>query len=174
MESQAQILSHKGPKRVSPFTVPMMIPNMATGLAAIALGAKGPSSSVSTACAAGSNAIGDSFRLLQLGKADAMICGGAEASITPLGVAGFASAKALYFRNESPQTASRPFDAERDGFVIGEGSGILVLETLENAQKRNARIYAEIVGYGTTCDAHHITCSISRRNWRRRSYQISN
>jgi len=157
MESQAQILSHKGPKRVSPFTVPMMIPNMATGLAAIALGAKGPSSSVSTACAAGSNAIGDSFRLLQLGKADAMICGGAEASITPLGVAGFASAKALSFRNESPQTASRPFDAERDGFVIGEGSGILVLETLENAQKRNARIYAEIIGYGTTCDAHHIT-----------------
>jgi len=157
MESQAQILSHKGPKRVSPFTVPMMIPNMATGLAAIALGAKGPSSSVSTACAAGSNAIGDSFRLLQLGKADAMICGGAEASITPLGVAGFASAKALSSRNESPQTASRPFDAERDGFVIGEGSGILVLETLENAQKRNARIYAEITGYGTTCDAHHIT-----------------
>ena len=112
---------------------------MATGLAAIALGAKGPSSSVSTACAAGSNAIGDSFRLLQLGKADAMICGGAEASITPLGVAGFASAKALSSRNESPQTASRPFDAERDGFVIGEGSGILVLETLENAQKRGLK-----------------------------------
>jgi len=157
METQAQTLSHKGPKRVSPFTVPMMIPNMASGLAAIALGAKGPSSSVSTACAAGSNAIGDSFRLLQLGKADAMICGGAEASITPLGVAGFASAKALSFRNDSPQTASRPFDAERDGFVIGEGSGILILETLEHAKNRGARIYAEIVGYGTTCDAHHIT-----------------
>jgi len=157
MESQAQILSYKGPKRVSPFTVPMMIPNMATGLAAIALGAKGPSSSVSTACAAGSNAIGDSFRILQLGKADAMICGGAEASITPLGVAGFASAKALSFRNESPETASRPFDAQRDGFVIGEGSGILVLETFEHAKKRNAKIYAEIIGYGTTCDAHHIT-----------------
>ena len=157
METQAQTLSHRGPKRVSPFTVPMMIPNMASGLAAIALGAKGPSSSVSTACAAGSNAIGDSFRLLQLGKADAMICGGAEASITPLGVAGFASAKALSFRNDSPQTASRPFDAERDGFVIGEGSGILILETLEHAKNRGARIYAEIVGYGTTCDAHHIT-----------------
>ena len=157
METQAQILSHRGPKRVSPFTVPMMIPNMATGLAAIALGAKGPSSSVSTACAAGSNAIGDSFRLLQLGKADVMICGGAEASITPLGVAGFASAKALSFRNDSPQTASRPFDAERDGFVIGEGSGILILETLEHAKNRDAKIYAEIVGYGTTCDAHHIT-----------------
>ena len=157
MESQAQILSHKGPKRVSPFTAPMMIPNMATGLAAIALGAKGPSSAVSTACAAGSNAIGDSFRLLQLGKADAMICGGAEASITPLGVAGFASAKALSFRNDNPQTASRPFDAERDGFVVGEGSGILVLETLESAKKRGAKIYAEIIGYGSTCDAHHIT-----------------
>ena len=157
MESQAQLLSIKGPKRVSPFTVPMMIPNMATGLAAIAIGAKGPSSSVSTACAAGSNAIGDAFRILQLGKADAMICGGAEASITPLGVAGFASAKALSFRNDSPETASRPFDAERDGFVIGEGSGILILETYEHAKSRNAKIYAEIVGYGTTCDAHHIT-----------------
>ena len=157
MESQAQLLSIKGPKRVSPFTVPMMIPNMATGLAAIAIGAKGPSSSVSTACAAGSNAIGDAFRILQLGKADAMICGGAEASITPLGVAGFASAKALSFRNDSPETASRPFDAERDGFVIGEGSGILILETYEHAKSRNAKIYAEIIGYGTTCDAHHIT-----------------
>ena len=157
METQAQILNVKGAKRVSPFTVPMMIPNMATGLAAIAIGAKGPSSSVSTACAAGSNAIGDSFRLLQLGKADVMICGGAEASITPLGVAGFSSAKALSFRNDSPETASRPFDLERDGFVIGEGSGILILETLEHAKKRNAKIYAEIVGYGSTCDAHHIT-----------------
>ena len=157
METQAQVLNNKGPGRVSPFTVPMMIPNMATGLAAIALGAKGPSSAVSTACAAGSNAIGDSFRLLQLGKADAMICGGAEASITPLGVAGFSSAKALSFRNDDPSSASRPFDADRDGFVIGEGSGILVLETLEHARDRNAQIYAEVVGYGSTCDAHHIT-----------------
>ena len=157
METQAHVLEGKGPGRVSPFTVPMMIPNMATGLAAIALGAKGPSSAVATACAAGSNAIGDAFRLIQLGKADAMICGGAEASITPLGVAGFASAKALSFRNEDPSTASRPFDANRDGFVIGEGSGVLVLESLEHAQNRDANIYAEIIGYGTTCDAHHIT-----------------
>ncbi len=157
MESQSHVLANKGPGRVSPFTVPMMIPNMATGLAAIALGAKGPSSAVSTACAAGSNAIGDAFRILQLGKADAMVCGGAEASITPLGVAGFASAKALSFRNDDPTSASRPFDAERDGFVIGEGSGVLVLETLEHATARNATIHAEIVGYGTTCDAHHIT-----------------
>ena len=157
METQAGVLHNKGPSRVSPFTVPMMIPNMATGLAAIALGAKGPSSAVSTACAAGSNAIGDAFRLIQLGKADAMICGGAEASITPLGVAGFASAKALSFRNDDPETASRPFDAERDGFVIGEGAGILILESLEHAEKRGAKIYAELIGYGTTCDAHHIT-----------------
>ena len=157
METQAHVLNEKGPGRVSPFTVPMMIPNMATGLAAIALGAKGPSSAVATACAAGSNAIGDAFRLLQLGKADVMVCGGAEASITPLGVAGFASAKALSFRNDDPTTASRPFDAERDGFVIGEGSGVLVLETLEHAKNRDATIHAEIVGYGITCDAHHIT-----------------
>ncbi len=157
METQSHVLADKGPSRVSPFTVPMMIPNMATGLAAIALGTKGPSSAVATACAAGSNAIGDAFRLLQLGKADAMVCGGAEASITPLGVAGFASAKALSFRNDDPMTASRPFDAERDGFVIGEGSGVMVLETLEHAQQRDAPIHAEIIGYGTTCDAHHIT-----------------
>ena len=157
METQSHVLADKGPSRVSPFTVPMMIPNMATGLAAIALGAKGPSSAVATACAAGSNAIGDAFRLLQLGKADAMVCGGAEASITPLGLAGFASAKALSFRNDDPLTASRPFDADRDGFVIGEGSGIMVLETFEHAQQRGATIHAEIIGYGTTCDAHHIT-----------------
>jgi len=157
METQAHVLADKGPGRVSPFTVPMMIPNMATGLAAIALGAKGPSSAVATACAAGSNAIGDAFRILQLGKADAMICGGAESAITPLGVAGFASAKALSFRNDDPATASRPFDRERDGFVIGEGAGILVLETLAHAQARGATVLAELVGYGTTCDAHHIT-----------------
>ena len=157
METQAHVLEGKGPGRVSPFTVPMMIPNMATGLAAIALGAKGPSSAVATACAAGSNAIGDAFRLLQLGKADVMVCGGAESAITPLGVAGFASAKALSFRNDDPATASRPFDKERDGFVIGEGAGVLVLETLAHAEARGATVLAEVVGYGTTCDAHHIT-----------------
>ncbi|MED5562235.1 MAG: beta-ketoacyl-ACP synthase II [Cyanobacteriota bacterium] len=157
METQAHVLADKGPGRVSPFTVPMMIPNMATGLAAIALGTKGPSSAVATACAAGSNAIGDAFRLLQLGKADAMICGGAEASITPLGVAGFASAKALSFRNDDPSTASRPFDKDRDGFVIGEGAGVMVLETFDHAINRGAEIYGEVIGYGTTCDAHHIT-----------------
>jgi 3-oxoacyl-[acyl-carrier-protein] synthase II len=157
MESQAHVLADRGPERVSPFCVPMMIPNMATGLAAIALGARGPSSAVATACAAGSNAIGDAFRTIQLGLADAMVCGGAESAITPLGVAGFASAKALSFRNDDPATASRPFDLERNGFVIGEGAGVLVLEALEHAQGRGARILAEVVGYGTTCDAHHIT-----------------
>ncbi|MFN9547795.1 MAG: beta-ketoacyl-ACP synthase II [bacterium] len=157
MESQAHVLADRGPDRVSPFCVPMMIPNMATGLAAIALGAKGPSSAVATACAAGSNAIGDAFRLIQLGLADAMVCGGAESAITPLGVAGFASAKALSFRNDNPAEASRPFDLNRDGFVIGEGAGVLVLESLSHAQQRGASVLAEIVGYGTTCDAHHIT-----------------
>ena len=157
METQAHVLNDRGPDRVSPFCVPMMIPNMATGLAAIAIGAKGPSSAVATACAAGSNAIGDAFRLIQLGLADAMVCGGAESAITPLGVAGFASAKALSFRNDDPATASRPFDGQRDGFVIGEGAGVLVLESLEHAQARGATVLAEIVGYGMTCDAHHIT-----------------
>ncbi|MFM7675230.1 MAG: beta-ketoacyl-ACP synthase II [Synechococcus sp.] len=157
METQAHVLKDRGPDRVSPFCVPMMIPNMATGLAAIALGAKGPSTAVATACAAGSNAIGDAYRLIQMGLADVMVCGGAESAITPLGVAGFASAKALSFRNDDPATASRPFDAERNGFVIGEGSGILVLESLEHARARGAEILAEVVGYGMTCDAHHIT-----------------
>jgi 3-oxoacyl-[acyl-carrier-protein] synthase II len=157
METQARVLNERGPDRVTPFCVPMMIPNMATGLTAIALGAKGPSTAVATACAAGSNAIGDAFRLIQLGHADAMVCGGAESAITPLGVAGFASARALSFRNDDPATASRPFDAGRDGFVIGEGAGVLVLERLEHAQARGATILAEIVGYGMTCDAHHIT-----------------
>ncbi|MBM5817722.1 MAG: beta-ketoacyl-ACP synthase II [Cyanobacteria bacterium K_Offshore_surface_m2_239] len=157
METQAHVLADRGPDRVSPFCVPMMIPNMATGLVAIALGAKGPSSAVATACAAGSNAIGDAFRLIQLGLADAMVCGGAESAITPLGVAGFASAKALSFRNDDPATASRPFDLNRDGFVIGEGAGVLVLESLDHAQRRGATVLAEIMGYGTTCDAHHIT-----------------
>lgn len=156
-ETQSQVLHDRGPDRVSPFCVPTMIPNMATGLAAIALGAQGPSTAVATACAAGSNAIGDAYRLIQLGLADAMVCGGAESAITPLGVAGFASAKALSFRNDDPATASRPFDAERNGFVIGEGAGVLVLESLDHARARGARILAELVGYGMTCDAYHMT-----------------
>lgn len=160
METQNEILLTKGPKKVSPFTIPMMIANMAAGLTAIHTGAKGPNSCTVTACAAGSHAIGDAFRLIQGGYAQAMICGGAEAAVTPLSFAGFSSAKALSTRNDSPENASRPFDRDRNGFVMGEGSGILVIEELEQALKRGARIYAEIVGYGMTCDAYHMTSPV--------------
>ena len=157
LEDQQTIYLTKGPDRCSPFMVPMMISNMAAGLTAIHTGAKGPNSCPVTACAAGSNAVGDAFRLIQRGFAQAMICGGAEAAVTPLSVAGFASARALSTRNDDPAHASRPFDRDRDGFVMGEGSGILLLEELEHAKSRGARIYAEIVGYGLTCDAYHMT-----------------
>jgi 3-oxoacyl-[acyl-carrier-protein] synthase II len=157
LEDQQEIYLNRGPSRCSPFMIPMMIANMAAGLTAIHVGAKGPNSCPVTACAAGSNAVGDAFRLIQRGEAQAMICGGTEAAVTPLGVAGFASAKALSTRNDDPEHASRPFDRDRDGFVIGEGSGILILESLEHAQARGAKIYGEIVGYGMTCDAYHMT-----------------
>ena len=160
MEDQNENLLTKGPRKVSPFTIPMMIANMAAGLTAIHTGAKGPNSCTVTACAAGSHAIGDAFRLVQSGYADAMICGGAEAAVTPLSFAGFCSAKALSTRNDEPDSASRPFDRDRDGFVMGEGSGILILEELERAQARGAKIYAEIVGYGMTCDAYHMTSPV--------------
>jgi 3-oxoacyl-[acyl-carrier-protein] synthase II len=157
LEDQHEVLLTRGPSRVSPFVIPMMIANMAAGLTAIHTGAKGPNNCTVTACAAGSNAIGDAFRLIQRGYAQAMICGGSESSITPLAMAGFASMKALSTRNDNPTHASRPFDRDRDGFVMGEGAGILILEELEQALARNAKIYAEIVGYGMTCDAYHMT-----------------
>ncbi len=160
MEDQNENLLTKGPRKVSPFTIPMMIANMAAGLTAIHTGAKGPNSCTVTACAAGSHAIGDAFRLVQGGYADAMICGGAEAAVTPLSFAGFCSAKALSTRNDDPTHASRPFDRDRDGFVMGEGSGILFLEELDLALARGAKIYAEIVGYGMTCDAFHMTSPV--------------
>ncbi len=160
MEEQQEIYLTKGPSRCSPFMVPTMIANMAAGMTAIHVGAKGPNSCTVTACAAGSNAIGDAFRLIQYGYADAMICGGTEAAVTPLAMAGFASMKALSTRNEEPSKASRPFSLDRDGFVMGEGSGILLLEDLEHALSRGAKIYAELVGYGTTCDAHHMTSPV--------------
>jgi len=160
MEIQNENLITKGPRKVSPFTIPMMISNMAAGLTAIHTGAKGPNSCTVTACAAGSHAIGDAFRLVQGGYADAMLCGGAEAAITPLSFAGFCSAKAVSTRNEDPLHASRPFDRDRDGFVMGEGSGILLLEELEHALARGAKIYAEMVGYGMTCDAYHMTSPV--------------
>jgi 3-oxoacyl-[acyl-carrier-protein] synthase II len=140
--------------------IPMMIANMAAGLTAIHIGAKGPNSCSVTACAAGSNAIGDAFRLVQGGYAQAMICGGCEAAVTPLSLAGFAAARALSTRNDDPTHACRPFDRDRDGFVMGEGAGILILEQMEHALQRGARIYAEIIGYGMTCDAYHITSPI--------------
>jgi 3-oxoacyl-[acyl-carrier-protein] synthase II len=157
LEQQDGILREQGPNRVSPFMVPLFIANMAAGFTAIQLGAKGPNSCTVTACAAGSNAIGDAFRLVQYGEAQAVICGGTEACITPLVVAGFAASRALSTRNDEPETASRPFDLNRDGFVIGEGAGILVLEELSHALARGARIYAEICGYAMTCDAYHMT-----------------
>ena len=157
LEDQQEINLTKGPDRCSPFMIPMMIANMAAGLTAIHTGAKGPNSCSVTACAAGSNAIGDAFRWIQRGYAQAMICGGTEAAVTPLSVAGFAACRALSFRNDDPAHASRPFDKDRDGFVMGEGSGILLLEEMEHALARGAKIYAEIVGYGVTCDAYHMT-----------------
>ncbi|EDX83906.1 3-oxoacyl-(acyl-carrier-protein) synthase 2 [Synechococcus sp. PCC 7335] len=157
MEEQQEIYLNKGPSRCSPFMIPMMIANMAAGLTAIQTGAKGPNSCSVTACAAGSNAIGDAFRLVQNGYAQAMICGGTESAVTPLTFAGFSSMRAMSTRNDDPTHASRPFDQDRDGFVLGEGAGILILEELEHALSRGARIYAEIVGYGMSCDAYHMT-----------------
>jgi len=156
-EEQHRILLEKGPKRVSPFFIPMMIANMASGQISMITGAKGPNSTAVTACATGTHSIGDSFKLIQRGDADAMICGGAEAAIRPTGMAGFCSMRAMSTRNDEPEKASRPFDAGRDGFVMGEGSGVLVLESLEHAVKRGARIYAEVIGYGMSGDAYHMT-----------------
>jgi 3-oxoacyl-[acyl-carrier-protein] synthase II len=147
----------KGFDRVSPFVIPMLIVNMAAGLVSMRFAAKGPNSSVVTACATGNHAIGDAYRLLQRGDADVMIAGGAEAMIVPLTIAGFCAMKAMSTRNDEPEKASRPFDADRDGFVCSEGGGLLVLETLEHAAHRDARIYAEIIGYGMSGDAHHMT-----------------
>lgn len=155
-ENQFRTLLEKGPRRVSPFFVPMMIPDMASGQVSIFTGAKGPNSCSVTACASGANSIGDAFKTIQRGDADAMIAGGSEAPITNMAVAGFSSAKAIT-TTDNPEKASRPFDVNRSGFVMGEGAGILILESLESAKARGAKIYAEIVGYGSTGDAHHMT-----------------
>jgi 3-oxoacyl-[acyl-carrier-protein] synthase II len=157
MEDTVLTIHHNGPKRVSPFFIPMMIGNMAPGMISILFGAKGPNLSLATACAAGAHAVGDSFKIIQEGRADAMITGGTEAVISPSCVAGFNAMKALSTRNAEPEKASRPFDRDRDGFVPGEGSGILILEELEHARRRNAKIYAEMVGYGLTGDGYHMT-----------------
>ena len=157
IEREYRTFLEKGPDRISPFFIPATIINLASGNVSIRTGAKGPNSATSTACTTSCNCIGDSFRLIQHGDADAMICGGAEACITPLGVGGFAAMRALSTRNDDPQHASRPWDRDRDGFVVGEGSGILILEELESAKRRGAPIIAEIVGYGMSGDAYHIS-----------------
>ena len=157
IERYHSVLLQNGQRRISPFFIPMLITNLAAGQISMRFGARGPNSCVTTACAAGTHAIGDSFKIIQRGDADAMIAGGSESAITPLTIAGFANMKALSSRNDTPQKASRPFDVERDGFVIAEGAGIVVLEELEVALARRAKIYAEVTGYGMTADAYHMT-----------------
>ncbi|WP_202079886.1 beta-ketoacyl-ACP synthase II [Caldalkalibacillus salinus] len=156
-EEQHKVLLEKGPRRVSPFFIPMMIANMASGLISIMTGAKGPNSASISACATGTHAIGDAFHIIKRGHADAMLAGGTEATIRPTALAGFNSARAMSTRNDEPEKASRPFDAERDGFVMGEGAGVLVLESLDHALARGANIIAEVVGYGMSGDAYHLT-----------------
>jgi 3-oxoacyl-[acyl-carrier-protein] synthase II len=157
IERYHSVLLQNGQRRISPFFIPMLITNLAAGQISMRFGARGPNSCVTTACAAGTHAIGDAFKIIQRGDADAMIAGGSESAITPLTIAGFANMKALSNRNDTPQKASRPFDVERDGFVIAEGAGIVVLEELEVALARRAKIYAEVTGYGMTADAYHMT-----------------
>ena len=156
-EQTSKVLEERGPRRVTPFFIPMMIGNMAAGMISIFLGAKGPNASIATACAAGTHAVGDAFKIVKRGGADAMITGGVESIITPSCIAGFNAMKALSTRNNEPEKASRPFDRDRDGFVVGEGCGILILETLDGALKRGANIYAEMCGYGMSGDGFHMT-----------------
>jgi 3-oxoacyl-[acyl-carrier-protein] synthase II len=157
IEREHKVLLERGPSRISPFFIPSCIVNLASGYVSIKYNAKGPNSATATACTTSAHSIGDSFRLIQHGDAEVMICGGSEACVTPMGIGGFAAMRALSTRNQEPERASRPWDKERDGFVVGEGSGILILEELEHAQQRGAPILAEIVGYGMSADAHHIT-----------------
>ncbi len=157
IETQHKVLMERGPRKVSPFMIPALISNMCTGLVAIELGARGPNFGVVSACATATHAIGESLRMIRDGEADVMICGGSEAAITPLSYAGFCSMKAMSTNNENPQKSSRPYDLNRDGFIMGEGAGILVIESLEHAQARGAHIYCELSGYAASCDAYHIT-----------------
>ena len=156
-EEQHRVLLERGPDRVSPFFIPMLISNMAAGMVSILFGARGPNTSVVTACATGGHCIGDAFKIIQRGDADAMIAGGTEAAVTALSIAGFCSMRAMSTRNDAPEKAVRPFDRDRDGFVMGEGAGVVLLEELESARARGVRIYCELVGYGMSADAYHIT-----------------
>jgi 3-oxoacyl-[acyl-carrier-protein] synthase II len=173
LENQHRVLMERGPRRVSPFFVPMMIANMSSGMVSIHTGAKGPNSAAISACATGTHCIGDSFKMLQRGDADVMLAGGTEATILPMAIAGFSAMGALSSRNDDPQKASRPFDRDRDGFVMGEGATVLVLETLEHAQKRGANIIAEVVGYGMTADAYHITSPDPHGDGAKRSMEMA-
>ena len=155
--TNCEILVKSGPRRVSPFCIPYMITNMASGMVSMEYGFGGPNMSISTACATSNHSIGEAWRIMKFGDADVMICGGAEATILPIGITGFANMKALSTRNDDPATSSRPYDVDRDGFVMSEGAGVMVLETLEHAQARGARILAELVGYGLSADAYHLT-----------------
>jgi 3-oxoacyl-[acyl-carrier-protein] synthase II len=157
LEDQYTILLSKGPKRVSAFTIPMLISNMASGLISMEFGMRGPNMCIVTACATSNNAIGESWRMIKFGDADVFLAGGSEAAIIPIGLAGFGAMKALSTRNDEPERASRPWDRDRDGFVIGEGAGVVVVEELERAKRRNAKIYCELVGYGLSADAYHMT-----------------
>jgi 3-oxoacyl-[acyl-carrier-protein] synthase II len=156
-EDQARVMMERGPQRISPFFIPMFISDIASGLVSMRYGARGPNFATVSACASGAHAVGTAFRIVARGEADAMIVGGAEATVTPMTMGGFASMRALSTRNDAPQAASRPFDAERDGFVLGEGAGTMIIESLEHAQARGATILGEIIGYGPTADAHHLT-----------------
>jgi 3-oxoacyl-[acyl-carrier-protein] synthase II len=164
---------NKGPSRVSPFMIPMMISNMASGIVSMELGLQGPNFATVSACATSAHSVGEAWRMIQIGDADAFIAGGSEATITTLGIGGFAAMKALSTRNDEPQRASRPWDRDRDGFVMGEGAGVLVLEELEHAKRRGANIHAEIVGYGLTADAHHMTSPLPNHEQAQRSMRMA-
>jgi 3-oxoacyl-[acyl-carrier-protein] synthase II len=173
MEEEAKRLQARGPSRVSPFTIAMMISNMASGIVSMEYGFAGPNMCIVTACATANNSLGEAWRIIKFGDADAIVAGGCEATITPLGIAGFASMKALSCRNDEPERACRPFDTDRDGFIMGEGAGILVLEELEHAKKRGAHIYCELAGYGATADAYHMTAPLPEGEGAARAMQIA-
>src|SRR5438874_2862170 len=173
LETQHTILMNKGPSRVSPFMIPMMISNMASGLVSMEFGLQGPNFATVSACATACHAIGEAWRMIRFNEADAFLAGGAEATVVPLGIGGFAAMKALSKRNDDPQRASRPFDRDRDGFVMSEGAGILVLEELEHARRRGAHIYAELLGCGSTADAYHITAPHPEGNGASKAMQLA-